>query len=257
MQDQTGYSAPALEKGLDVLETLAEVGTPMTMSEIADRLGRSRSEIFRMIHVLIARGYIVREPVGDTLSLGSRLLSLAIRTPGTRDLVAVATPVITRLAQEIGQTVHLVVPNHGETVVIAAVSGSTDMNFSLKLGYRRPLVDSHSGLLLLAFQSRRAREAMMAESLALVRDHPARRSLDVELDTVLRDGFVARDSRDVVGITDYSMPVLDAGRAIAAINVSYVKRIGTVPPNDTILARLGPACHEVSTSVEANELPAV
>jgi len=57
-----GYYAPALEKGLDILELLAREGAPMTARQVAEKLGRSKNEIFRMVHVLISRGYIAREP---------------------------------------------------------------------------------------------------------------------------------------------------------------------------------------------------
>ena len=54
------YTAPALEKGLDVLELLASVSEALTHSEIARRLGRSVSEVFRMLVCLEERGYISR-----------------------------------------------------------------------------------------------------------------------------------------------------------------------------------------------------
>ena len=49
---KTGYAAPALEKGLDILELLASAEQSMTTGQIADALGRSKNEIFRMVFVL-------------------------------------------------------------------------------------------------------------------------------------------------------------------------------------------------------------
>ena len=43
------YTAPALEKGLDILELLASVSEALTHSEIASRLGRTLTEVFRML----------------------------------------------------------------------------------------------------------------------------------------------------------------------------------------------------------------
>jgi DNA-binding CsgD family transcriptional regulator len=53
------YAAPALEKGLDILELLAKQAEGLTRREIAERLGRSVSEIFRMIEALTRRSYLV------------------------------------------------------------------------------------------------------------------------------------------------------------------------------------------------------
>ena len=53
------YTAPALEKGLDILELLSSTDAGLSLSEIARDLGRSVSEIFRMLVVLQQRGYTV------------------------------------------------------------------------------------------------------------------------------------------------------------------------------------------------------
>jgi DNA-binding Lrp family transcriptional regulator len=49
------YAAPALEKGLDILEMLCRSDTPLSQKEIAKRLGRSVSEIYRMVSCLLER----------------------------------------------------------------------------------------------------------------------------------------------------------------------------------------------------------
>jgi hypothetical protein len=46
------YRAPALEKGLDVIELLAAEKSPLNLSAISQRLGRSSGELFRMLMVL-------------------------------------------------------------------------------------------------------------------------------------------------------------------------------------------------------------
>ena len=51
-KEASQYSAPALEKGLDILELLADSAPGLTQNQIATRLGRSASELFRMVEVL-------------------------------------------------------------------------------------------------------------------------------------------------------------------------------------------------------------
>ena len=253
---KTAPTAPALEKGLDIIELLAATGRPMTVREVADRLGRSKNELFRMVHVLIGRGYVVREGA-DGLVLTNKLFDIGLRTPRTRDLVAVATPMLRRLAREVRQSVHLVVANRGETVVIAAASGSDDMNFSLKLGYRRPLADAHSGLVLLAFQPEDRRERMLAEAARLMQTAPDRDSVDAELGAIRRDGYVVRPSRDLVGVTDIVSPiVLSDGEAIATLVISYLDRRGTSPSEHRALLKpLLRVCGELAKSLEFGSPP--
>lgn len=248
---KSGYSAPALEKGLDILELLAAEGRPMSTRQVAERLGRSKNEIFRMVHVLLGRGYIARGAANDSLVVTNKLFSLGIQTALTRDLVAVAAPAVTLLAEEIQQSVHLVVANRGQTVVIASASGSADMNFSLKLGYRRPLVDAHSGLLLMAFQPEALRERMIAESLALLARKADRRALEAELAGLARQGHIIRDSRDIVGITDIAAPVaLSDGRAIAVLLVAHLNRRTAPADYRSTLRRLKEACADIAGQLE-------
>ena len=54
------YRAPALDKGLDILELLSEQSDGLTRTEIVKAMGRGPSEIYRMLERLVARGYAPR-----------------------------------------------------------------------------------------------------------------------------------------------------------------------------------------------------
>src|SRR3712207_8366305 len=45
--DPPAYQVPALEKGLDILECLANQGVPLTQAQLARTLGRGPNELFR------------------------------------------------------------------------------------------------------------------------------------------------------------------------------------------------------------------
>ena len=244
-----GYAAPALEKGLDILELLAEAAAPMSMRTIADRLGRSKSEIFRMVAVLFKRGYLVRD-TSDRLSLTNRLFELGMRTPRPRQLTEIAIPVMERLSEETGQSAHLVVVNQGETVVIATTTGGADLNFALRLGYRRPVLDATSGLLILAFQPESLRRRLIAESAAASGAAIDEAELIDTLETIRRQGSRVSESHDVVGGTDIGVPLLGPdGRAIASIVVPHLRRHGMASPINAILTALGTAGEEISSQL--------
>lgn len=247
------YAAPALEKGLDILELLAAAAAPLSTRAIADRLGRSKAEIFRMVFVLVERGYLDRDEA-DRLRLTNRLFELGMRTPRPRQLVEIAIPVMERLSEETGQSAHLVVVNQGETVVIATTTGSADVSFALRLGYRRPVLEATSGLLVLAFQPPAVRRRMLAKSLGQPRpgSGPGRDevALMALLDAIRREGSRVSESRDVVGVTDIGVPLLGPdGRAHASIVVPHLRRHGTTAPIETILAALRKSGQEISAEL--------
>src|SRR5215475_12255198 len=96
------YRAPALEKGLDVIELLAAEKTPLNLSAISQRLGRSSGELFRMLQVLEFKGFITGSENGTGYVLTNKLFALAMAQAPVRNLVETALPVMRKLAQDIG-----------------------------------------------------------------------------------------------------------------------------------------------------------
>jgi DNA-binding IclR family transcriptional regulator len=244
------YSAPALEKGLDVLELLAEIGEPLSMRAIAQRLDRSKSEIFRMIHVLQQRGYLERELGTDRLALSRRLFDLGIRTPGGRQLISIVLPLMERFSEETGQAAHLVVLSRAQTVVVATTLSHADASVSIRLGYGRPALAANSGLLILAFQSEERRRSLMLEAGAKDAEQLATPAIADEVARIRTLGYEIAPSRDILAVTDIICPVLGAdGRAEAAVTVPCLQRRDVAPDHQQILASLQACCREASTQM--------
>ena len=225
------YSAPALEKGLDILELLASRAEPLAIKAIAEALGRSKAEIFRMCGVLLQRGYLARDSASDGLVLTNRLFDLGMRSPPARDLVSVALPRMQALAAEIGHSVHLVVVHRSETVVVAIAEGGLDLRFSMRLGYRRPILDAASGLVTLAFQPEQRRLAMLAACPGVDDVAATASRLEPELARIRAQGRLIRPSTASCGVTDIVCPILGAdGNALACLTVPVVASL--VAPTD-------------------------
>ncbi|MDB5669321.1 MAG: IclR family transcriptional regulator [Alphaproteobacteria bacterium] len=227
------YRAPALEKGLDILELLATQSKPMTLTNIVNSLGRSHGELFRMVQVLEFRGYIEPDPVNDGYRLTDRLFSLGMQQPRTRNLIELALPVMRQLTLEVGQSCHLALHSRGEMVVVARMESSEQVGFSVRVGYRRPLVQAASGAVLYAFQPDDIRlrwEKMFDPPLS-------RDELDAfraHADAVRQRHVELTPSRFVAGVTDISAPVMRGGMAAAALTVPYLKKLQpSLSPRET------------------------
>lgn len=247
-EDRAAYSAPALEKGIDILETLAASEEPMTARQIAEQLGRSKNEIFRMVYVLVERGYVNRDPKTDQLSLSNRLFELGMRTPRSRTLVEVALPAMERFANATGHATHLVVVSRGETVVIAnAAPPWTSFNFMLQPGYGNAATEAISGQTVIAFQPPERRAAMIAESLALLGGKSQFPRLAEEIDGIAESGSIVAPSHFLVGVIDVCAPVLDkSGRAVASIVVPCLQHRERREDHESIRAALLETCAEIS-----------
>jgi DNA-binding IclR family transcriptional regulator len=206
MATKSRYQAPALTKGLEILEVLAAASAPLTMSDISVALERSISEIFRMLQVLEEHRYIVRSEEGYRLT--NRLFALSMGQP----------PV---LARRIGQSCHLAVASGAEMVVIAGVDSPGLSGFAVRVGYRRPLHRSASGRILLAFQSPETRAAML-EDVRATGDAIDLPKLTEQLDAIVAEGGGTTPSPVLTGIVDLSVPVLSLNVARAALTIPFV-----------------------------------
>ncbi|CAH1660621.1 Transcriptional regulator, IclR family [Hyphomicrobiales bacterium] len=248
--DKVSYAAPALEKGLDILELLAEVGEPLPMRLIAERLQRSKSEIFRMVFVLQQRGYLVREPGTDRLALSRRLFDLGIRTPGGRQLTSIVLPLMERFSEESGQVAHLVVLSRAQTVVLATTSGHLDASVIVRPGYGRPALAANSGLLILAFQSEARRRTLMRDAPPADRERLDAPELAEIFAGIRSLGHRTAPSRDIMAVTDIVCPVIGpSGHAEAAILVPSLQRHGIVTDEVAILLALKAVCREAGAQL--------
>jgi DNA-binding IclR family transcriptional regulator len=211
--DDESYQAPALKKGLEVLEFLSGQGEPYALSDLARALGKSRNEIYRMVIVLERLGYIVRTDT-DRFALTRKLFDLAMRAPPQRNLLAKALPEMERLATETSQSCHLTVASGADIVVVARVESPDVLGFSVRVGYRRPLNQSASGRVLYAWQSESGRAAFRA--LASSKNDAALfAALESEAESVREMGFYLSPSAYVDAVTDIAAPVTLGSDAVA------------------------------------------
>ncbi len=217
------YSAPALEKGLDILELLSGEETGLTQSEIARKLDRSVSEIFRMLVVLQERGYVGLDPLSDRYGLTTLLFEVAHRTPMVRRLTAIAGPRMARLAREVNQSVHLAVLSGDAVLIVGQVDGPGNNVLTVRLGARIALWKASSGRVILAHLDADA----LAEVFARVPlpEDKTEAAMRAELDEIRRLGHEVRESFVLRGIVNISAPVIDhTGHAVAALTIPYLTR---------------------------------
>jgi DNA-binding IclR family transcriptional regulator len=217
------YSAPALEKGLDILEALCRSNVPLSQTLIAEELGRSVSEIYRMLTCLVDRGYVLN--INDTYAITTKLFELAHSNPPTNRLLLEAGPVMQELSSDLEQSCHLTVYNQGRQIVIAKVDNPGGMGFSLRVGAELDVLVSASGRALLAFQDQETTELRIRESIHRRPEH-ANIDINAILEAVRKRGYESIVSLQIKGLHAVGYPIFDTQhRAIAALTVPYAERL--------------------------------
>ena len=224
--DSPRYTAPALEKGLDILDVLVDTAEGYTLNELSVKLGRTVSEIFRMVVTLERRGYVQGDH-NDRYTLTLKLFEMAHRQQPIRSLTAMALPLLRDLANVTRQSCHLSIYHSGRVAVIAQVDSPERWSFGLKVGAVMGLTDTSSGHVLLAFRDLAERERMLAAHTRVEGENdvePA--ALLALLDEIRATGHEIVASRQMRGVTNVAFPVIgSSGDAVAAVNVPYLERI--------------------------------
>ncbi|HZP93650.1 MAG TPA: IclR family transcriptional regulator [Burkholderiales bacterium] len=223
-RNRVRYSAPALEKGLDVLELLAAEPHSLSLQEIAQRLERTPNEIYRMLDVLVRRGYLARRP-DATYVLTLRLFELAHRHPPMDRLLDVAMPYMQALARLTGQSNHLCVHHDARLVVLARAEPPEPISASFRQGAHFPFRDDRvSPRVISAFQGPDRREAYLDELLRDERPSAARRrKLAARLEQIRARGYDEGPSDTVEGVSDICFPIFDHFGVVAALNIVYLQ----------------------------------
>ncbi|WP_127794914.1 IclR family transcriptional regulator [Agromyces sp. LHK192] len=216
------YAAPALDKALDILELLAEAPEAMTQTEIAQRVGRSVSQIYRVLATLERRGYLTREAGSGGYLLSMALFDLAHRHPPLRGLVRLASGPMRALADRVRQSCNLGVDDAGEVRVVAQAESPADFGYHVRVGARFPLDASATGAVLAGLGLDDAERAQLAE------------------------GWLARPDAVQAGVTDVAVAVADrTGRTVAALTVPYVATSYSAVALDEVVA----AARETATEI--------
>ena len=219
------YRAPALDKGLDILELLAEQPGGLTRAEIVKAMGKGPSEVYRMLERLVARDYVGRSREGDRYALTMKLFVLGHRHPPVRRLVARALPLMDAFALAVRQSCHLVVQDRDAAIVVAQASSPGNWEFGIRIGAQIDLLATSSGQTLLAFQDEGARADMLA-NWAGTEAAATYAKLAPALAEYRRTGYRIGGSQQIRGVEDISVPVLTfGGHAVAVLTCPYIQRL--------------------------------
>ena len=211
----------ALERGIAVLRCFTETRRSLTSTELSRLTGVPRPTVTRLASTLVTLGFLKQEPDGDRYMLGPGVVSLARVFLAGLDVRAIARPHMQALAEQVGGSVYLAVPDGLDMVLIEACRPrSTMLAPRLDVGSRAPMANSALGRAYLWALSAEER-AKMVESLRLTRgtDWPAleaglRRSLE-EAD---RLGYSISAGEFHREINSVSVPLVGPSGEIMALN---------------------------------------
>lgn len=250
------YSAPALEKGLDILEFLSLSDVTPTLSQLAQGIGRSKNEIFRMMIVLEERGYIERQE-GDLFKLTSKLALLGGDRTDNSKLAEMAEPYMQHLAEETELSNHLWVPNSGtELMVINSMSSPQNYGVTVQVGYTTAIYPTSVGACFLSELENEEDRLRLLQDLAPKQSPQEWKAFSDQAADCARQGFVSLSSPESHAISEISAPIchLPGKRVVASLTIPHFATALNGNRREFVIDALKSAASQLQASI-ATHMP--
>jgi DNA-binding IclR family transcriptional regulator len=216
--------APALQRGLAVLEELSGREQGATLSEISAALSLSPASAFRITGVLEEAGYVHRDEASRRFTLTKKLLMLARPKHEGRSLVESCLPAMREVLVQTGETVQLCCLADFECVLIEQLASTHPFKYIVDIGSRPPIHCAAPGKAMLAYLD----EAQLDEAMSVIRlERFTTRTLTTkaafleDLAKVRERGYAVDHAEHFDGIHCVAAPLLDRlGHPIAAITIA-------------------------------------
>ncbi len=214
----------SVDRALGLLEHLAAQTRGMTLGDLAAAAELSTSTAHRLLTTLQDRGFVRFERLTGHWLVGRTALAVGANYAGSRELVALARPILRRFSATCGETLNLGVIDDGKVVFLQRVDPRTRQSFVPTVAPAIPAHCSSIGkALLAALPAREIGHALAPEKLVQVTPNTvvSERALRRELEAARRAGFALDDEENTIGLRCVAAPVFDEyGRAVAAVSMA-------------------------------------
>lgn len=229
--DGDRYTVRSVARAIGVLEMLSDRGSSqgLSVTEIAETCGLSKSAAFAVLHTLRAHGFVADDGEGQSrrYRLGMALTRLGERAREQLSLPDIARPILRDLTAETGLSSRLVVLQGDHAVSVDRVDAPRQIRIDLRMGAREMLHCTGVGKAILAHLPEDEGRRLLAAS-GMPRQTP-HTITDIDelmrhLKEIVRVGYAIDDEEDSEGIFCIGSAIFDqSGLCVGAISVTSLK----------------------------------
>jgi DNA-binding IclR family transcriptional regulator len=159
-QPDPNYSAPAVDRALDIIEHLAVDSRGRGVNELARELDIPVNSAYRVLQRLVDRGYVGVDDEGHQLT--SRIYSLGLSLQARFDLKGRARPHLEALSLRTRLTCSLQIIDRGEVLLVDSVVPEADYWLAVRDGIRLEVTSSAFGKAMLPFLPKSEQKAILS-----------------------------------------------------------------------------------------------
>ncbi|WP_420997633.1 IclR family transcriptional regulator [Cupriavidus sp. 30B13] len=204
--DERGNGIQVIARAARILDVLGGSSAGMSLGEIARAVDLPRSTVQRIVNAL-GTEELVRAERSDGVRLGPALLRLVGRQH--TDVVAVVTPHLQALSEEVGETVVLTRISGQQLVFVHVIVAERELRVVPRVGTNLPLHSTCTGRALLAMSTDEEVVAMLGDNYERVTPHTLHTSAALlrELRKVRKDGYAVDREETAIGISAVAVAI--------------------------------------------------
>jgi DNA-binding IclR family transcriptional regulator len=213
----------SLQRGLQIVEIVAEMAEPPTLSAIARKSKLNPSTAHHILKALVDFGYLIQTPETHFYSLSSRIFRLTRQTWTIEQLAEIATPFLVELGNLTEEASSLAVLKNGQVIIAAKQEQDGPLRVVQRIGESRPIYCTAVGKVLAAELSEQELEELI-ERTNFERITPktiaSPGSFRKEMIKVREQGVAFDNEEHIKGVRCLAAPIRDySGEARAALCV--------------------------------------
>lgn len=213
----------SVSRALALLRCFTYNTPELTLAELSEQSGLSKSTALRLLHTLEAQGFVTSDNSGGRYQLGPALIELGAIALHNLDLHRVARPLLETLCDRTQETVNLSVLSGDQVLYIATLDSPQPVRIAARPGRRLPVHCTATGRVFLAFGSEVDTERILKSDLKAYT--PYTKTDPEELRRAIQEtrerGFAIAEQEFELGITAVGAPIWGVnGRLVGAIGVA-------------------------------------
>lgn len=223
-KEKSEYIVQSVDRALDILEAFNYQAEELGVTELSQKLGLHKNNVFRLLATLECRGYIEQDKRTGNYRLGIKTFEVANIFLHHLGLRRQARPVLEDLVNRCDETAYLAILDGPEVVYVLMHETSQTVRIVPRLGHRLPAYCTASGKIQLAYESRDHLSQIFQGHV--LKAHTAKTIDNFEklvghLKEVARVGYAVDNEEMEEGVRCLAAPVRDySHRVVAGVGLS-------------------------------------
>jgi len=219
----TTKNIQSVERALSILEIFKAGKKELSVKEISEEVGLSKSTAFGLINTLTNQGYLQQNSENLKYGLGLKVLALSNTVQKNNIIVQTIRPYLISLSDKFQETTHCAVEENASVIYIDKIEAKRSVYIKSEIGTKNYMHCAGVGKCFLAYMSQKKFDKIIEGNLISLTPNTItdKEKLKIEMADIRLKGFAVDREEIELGLTCVAVPILSIKKEpIVAISLS-------------------------------------